>query len=115
MYISNAEADICDFFGTLDIGLDYKNDDELVVIKPKLMKSVERQYKQLSNAYAGHMTEMIKQVEDLKKELVLQNERHEKELKEKELELKNKDIELLKKDLELANLRNKLLTQKDNM
>ena len=42
MYISNAEADICDFFGALDIGLNYKKYDAVVVIKPKLMKSVER-------------------------------------------------------------------------
>ena len=109
MYISNAEADICDFFGALDIGLDYKNHDKLVVIKPKLMKSVERQYKQLSNAYAGHMTEMIKQVEDLKKEIELLNDRHEKELNKErhEKEMKDKDIELLKKDLEMEKMRNK--------
>ena len=75
-YISEGESDIKDFFGALDIKLEYENDDELVVIKPSLLKTVDRQYKQLSNAYAGHITELIKKVEDLKKENKLTEMKH---------------------------------------
>ena len=90
------------------------------------MGTVKRQYKQISNAYAGHVTDLIKQVEDLKKEIELNDVKHEKELlvkdnemlkKEKEilvkdLLVKEKENELLKKDLEMNKMRNELLLLK---
>jgi hypothetical protein len=115
-YISNAESDICDFFGALDIGLKYKNYDELVIIKPSLLKTVDRQYKQLSNAYAGHIKDMIKQVEDLKNKLELSDEKHKNELKDKDIELLVKENEnnILRKDLEIERMKNELLQMKVN-
>jgi hypothetical protein len=65
MYISDAERDIRDFFTALGICFEYKTYNELVIIKPDLWKTVENQYKQISNAYAGHIKDMIKKVEDL--------------------------------------------------
>ena len=111
MYVSNAEADIADFFKSQNIKLEYDNYDELVIIKPKLLNTVKRQYLQLSNAYAGHIKDHIKQVEDLKKELILKDK--EMELMsvkhEKELEKERHEKELLQKDLEMERMKNRLL------
>lgn len=118
MYCSNAETDIKDHFNALDIGLKFKDMDELVAIRPQLLKTTETQYRQISEAYAGHMKDMIKQVEDLKKELELQAMKHKTELLMKDNELLTKDNELnmskaqinaLNKDLEIERLRNQIL------
>ena len=107
MYISNAESDIRDFFESLEIGLEYVNYNELVIIKQSLLKSVDRQYKQLSNAYAGHIKDMIKEVEDLKKEMELKNE------KNKNIVLmKDNEINMLQKDLEIERMKNHILEMK---
>jgi hypothetical protein len=106
-YCSDAEADIRGFFEALDIGFGYKKYDELVIIKPSLFKTVENQYKQLSNAYVGHVKELIVKVEDLKKELVLKDALHENELL-----VKDNKINMLSKDLEIAELRNEILRSK---
>jgi hypothetical protein len=107
MYISNAESDIRDFFESLEIGLEYVNYNELVIIKPSLLKSVDRQYKQLSNAYAGHIKDMIKEVEDLKKEMELKDE------KNKNIVLmKDNEINMLQKDLEIERMKNHILEMK---
>lgn len=111
IYCSNAETDIKDHFNALDIGLKFKDYEELVAIKPSLMKTVESQYKQISEAYAGHIKDMIKQVEDLKKELELQTMKHKNELltMENELNMSNAKNNNLMKDLEIEKLRNQLL------
>ncbi len=55
MYVSDAETDIKDYFEALNIFLKYKNYDELVIVKQSLFKSIEKQYKQITSSYAGHM------------------------------------------------------------
>ena len=107
MYISNGEADIKDFFTALNINLSYEKYDELVVISPSLLKTVDRQYKQLANAYAGHIKDMIKEVEDLKKQIQLNNANHKNEILQKEHDLIKKEHEnqLLRKDLEIEKLK----------
>jgi hypothetical protein len=106
-YISDAESDIRDFFQSLDIELKYKKYDELVIIKPSLFKIVKNQYLQLSNAYAGHIKELIVKVEDLKKELILKDKDIEliKEKHKNELLAKDNEIITLKKDLEIEQLK----------
>jgi hypothetical protein len=114
MYISNAETDIRDFFESLEIGLEYENYDELVIIKPSLLKSVERQYKQLSNAYAGHIKDMIKEVEDMKNQLELKDEKNKNIvlIKDNELLVKDNENNMLRKDLEIEKMKNLILEMK---
>ena len=107
-YISNAESDVCDFFGALEIELTYKDYDELVVVKPSLLKTIDRQYKQITNAYAGHIKDMVKQVEDLKNKLELKDMCHKNEMLTKE-----NIINVLEKDLEIEKMRNELLKLKN--
>ena len=116
MYISEAESDIRDFFTALEICFEYKTYNELVIIKPDLWKTVENQYKQISNAYAGHIKNIIKELEDLKKLNKLNEEIHKNKLND-EIH-KNKLIEethkndLLKKDLEIMQIRVQMLEMK---
>lgn len=94
MYTSQAEADIRDYFNALNIGFKYKNYKELVIVSPNLIKSVEKQYKQIGNAYCGHNKNLIKDIEDLKKEVELKDEKHKNEL---EREIHKKELEIIKK------------------
>lgn len=107
MYISNAETDVKDFFTALNINLKYEKYDELVVIRPALLKTIENQYKQLANAYAGHVKDLIKEVEDLKKRIQLIEATHENEILQKTHEVSQKDHEneILRKDLEIEKLK----------
>ena len=111
MYCSNAETDIKDFFCALDIGLKFKDYEELVAIKPHLIKTTENQYKQISDAYAGHMKDMIKKVEDLKNELLTKDLICKNELltKDNELNMAYAKNTALEKDLEIEKLRNHIL------
>jgi hypothetical protein len=111
MYVSNAETDIRDFFESLEIGLEFSNYNELVIIKQSLLKSVERQYKQISNAYAGHIKDMIKEVEDMKNQLELKDEKNKNIvlLKDNEINMLQKNNELLNRDLEIEKLKNQLM------
>lgn len=113
-YISKAEADIKDFFEALDVTLTYEDYDELVIVKPSLLRTIDRQYRQLSNAYAGHIKELIKRVEDLKKEMELKEEKHKNEMlvKDNKINMLKKENEMLEKDLEIERMRNELLQTK---
>lgn len=109
MYISNAETDIKDFFTALNINLEYEKYDELVVISPILLKTVDGQYKQLGNAYAGHVKDLIKEVEDLKKQIQLIEANHKNGILQK-----THENEILRKDLEIEKLKNMLHNNSKN-
>lgn len=113
-YISNAEVDIKDFFKGLEIGLEYKTHKEIVVIKPELFKIVRKYYTQLTNAYAGHITEMIKKLENERhdKELLKMNHKNELLEEKQKLLIKENEINMLKKDLEIEKMKNELLLLK---
>lgn len=120
-YVSDAENDVRSFFNdALEVKFDYKDYEELVILKPSQLKPVQGLYNQISSSYAGHSTELIKQIEDLKREKELDYQKHENALliKDKELDKeKHKNILLTKenenalllKDLEILKLQNKLL------
>jgi hypothetical protein len=132
MYISDAECDIRDFFTALGICFEYKTHNELVIIKPDLWKTVENQYKQISNAYAGHIKDTLKELEDLKKLNKLNEEIHKNKLMEEihknklmeETHKLNEEIhknklmeethknDLLKKDLEIMQMKVQMLEMK---
>jgi hypothetical protein len=103
MYIAEAETDVKDYFEALDAGMKYENYDELIILKQTQLKSVEKQYKQITCAYAGHMKAIIKDIEDLKKEMELREEKHKNEImmKNNEIMMKNNEIMMKDKDNEI--------------
>lgn len=60
MYTSQGENDIKDFFNGMDMHIKYEKHEGIVAIKPEHIKIIEVQYKQISNAYGGHIKDMIK-------------------------------------------------------
>lgn len=117
MYISDAESDIQDFFMAINARCCYEKYGELIIISPDLSKIVEKQYKQISHFYGGHIKDLIKENEDLKRKLDISmlNKNNELLCKDKEIlmlinekEILNKNNELLKKDLEIEKLKNKI-------
>jgi len=111
MYISQAEADLTEFFGALDIRFKYEKYDELVIIRPNLFKMIASQYKHLTDVYAGHIKDMIKRIEDMTHRIALGDEQNKSSIMAKDLEiekLRNKN-ELLAKELEIQKLKVELL------
>lgn len=103
LYVSSAENDIKYYFAAFDVKLEYKCHDELVVIKPSNIKLIEKQYKQISDLYGGHIKEMINKMECMKRDMQLLEEKHKIELLQKE-----NQINMLIKDLEITKLQNQL-------
>jgi prophage antirepressor-like protein len=111
MYISQAESDLTEFFEALDIRFKYEKYDELVIIRPNLFKMIASQYKHLTDAYAGHIKDMIKRIEDMTHRIALGDEQNKTSIMAKDLEiekLKNRN-ELLAKELEIQKLKVELL------
>jgi hypothetical protein len=121
-FISKGEAALNDFFiNAIGCKIEYKQYTELIILKPSLLKTVKRQYAQLSNAYAGHCKDLIKQVEDEKNKNKLLKQQNELNIKTHHVELLKKDNELLKKDnenkillkdLEIQQLKYQILSSK---
>ncbi len=112
-YCPKAETHIKDYFAAINCNLKYKDYSELVVIKTKLLTTTENQYKLVSEAYAGHIKDMRKRIEDLEKEIVLLKkhneliaEQHKNELliKTLEIEAEKHKNDILRKDFEIGKL-----------
>jgi len=72
MYTMQAETDIRGFFNGIEARFEYQASNELVALKPALLKTVSDQYRLLSCSYQGHIKQMIGQVEELKRTLEVQ-------------------------------------------
>lgn len=111
-YTSNAEADINNYFKTLNMNLKYENMEELVVIKKEYLKIIEDLYQNIGRKYMGNNSELITQLKQRdyeNRELKDTIEKNELKFKLELQELKytneatKKDCEnqLLRKELEL--------------
>ena len=105
-YISTAETDIKELFDSLELKLEYKNYQELVIIPQSLLKIISEKYNHIGKKYAGHISELItkikeleneKKLKELEFELALQKEQHKNELSTKEIEMLQYKILLLQK------------------
>jgi hypothetical protein len=130
MYISQAESDLTEFFEALDIRFKYEKYDELVIIRPNLFKMIASQYKHLTDAYAGHIKDMIKRIEDMTHAsaldksahlialnesahlVALRDEQNKSSILAKDLEIQKLKNDLLAKDLEIQKLQADLLGRK---
>ena len=106
-FLSEAEADIKDFFQTIEIPIEYKSYKELVAIDPKHEKQIQKQYKYIGTEYQVNITELVMQIKDLKTKLEFTS-------KENTYKLKEKDyiIELKDEKLKYQELKNEVLEMK---
>jgi hypothetical protein len=114
-YNSNAESDIRSYFEAFDLGFDFEKNTELIIVKPTLFKNIEKQFKLISSEYAGHMKDMIKKVEDLKRDIELRNEKEKVKLLEKDNALLEKDKAILEKDKAMLEKDNKINMLEKNL
>jgi len=103
MYTMQAETDIRGFDG-IDARFEYQASNELVALKPALLKMVADQYRLLSCSYQGHIKQMTQEVEAIKHMLEIEQAKHmstikDIEIKIKEHEIKTKENELIVQDL----------------
>lgn len=115
-YISNAETKLKHFFEGMNLIVEHKKYEELVVIPKEKMKLIKEQYEIISSRYIGHISELVTKLKEKDYEITLLKKNHELELQKAKSEneiqkerfeaQKGKlEIELLKRDLEIANLK----------
>jgi hypothetical protein len=107
LYNSAAETDIKNYFESLGAMFNYKDNAEMVIISPAMLKPIGGQFELISTKYAGHVKDLVKQLEDLKKSIELRDEKE----KVKLLERDNR-INMLEKDLEIEKLKYQLATKR---
>jgi hypothetical protein len=119
MYTMQAETDIRGFFNGIEARFEYQASNELVALKPTLLKMVSDQYRLLSCSYQGHITQMIGQVEDLKRALDMEKTKHDYEIRMNnathEIQMNNAThaLAIMAKDLEIEKMRNMMLMEKN--
>ena len=115
-YMSKGESEIRNFMNTLNIKMNYENNDELVIIPLDLLSLVLKQYEYIGKSYMGYNIELITKIKELETmkekvelsyELELNKEKHNNELLRNQIEyMKEKhDHELLKRDMELLKMK----------
>ncbi len=97
MYTMQAETDIRGFFNGIDARFEYQASNELVCLKPALLKMVADQYRLLSCSYQGHIKQMTQEVEAIKHMLEIEQAKHMSTIKD--IDIKTKENELIVQDL----------------
>jgi hypothetical protein len=100
-YMAQGETCIKDYVKTLDIKLEYKNYDELIILPKNYEKQMEEKFTFVSQNYSGHNAELITKLKDKENEILLLNETHEKNILEYKLKLKDKDCEMEKQNTKI--------------
>ena len=98
--LSNAETDVKNYMTDINAMLNCSEQDELVQLKEKQIKSVINQYKIIGQLYSFKMNKFQREIVDLHHQLELNKEKY--------------NNELLLKDIEILKLENKLIHQKEN-
>lgn len=141
VYISQAEADIREFYTTIERKIEYKQYNELIAINPKHEKQINIKHKNIANEYSGcvkQLTDIISELKNnddkMQREMIEREKIHRLEIKNIELQcrdsireeqIKLKDeqsklrlkeeqhkVEMLQKDLEHMKLINQLISKK---
>ena len=103
-YLSKAEVEIKEFFMDIEIQVKYKTHVELVAINPKHEKQIGRQFKFITDQYAGCVKNLMETIESMKKEIEAEKLKSENTERICKLELEKKDEQcknqLLVKELE---------------
>jgi hypothetical protein len=115
-YMSNAETDIKELFGSLNLKLDFESFDELVIVPNIYSKIVSDKYNHIGKKYSGHISELITKIKELEEQNQKQELNHKIELQQKELQMQQKEFDLQReqyenklKDTQLEMLQYKIL------
>lgn len=102
-YISLGENNIKSFINSLNMKLQYNNEDELIIIPNKFMNLISEKYEYIGKKYSGHISELITKIKELENNLEKQSLIYEKEkiLLEYNLQKEKYEHELLKKNYEI--------------
>jgi hypothetical protein len=116
-YIFDAESDIRAY--TKPYSVEYKNMEELVVLDKTTMKTMKKLYMTIQNSYIGCYQEMENKMKSLEKEKdnlnqLINQEKNNVLLRDKDVELKDKEIELKDKEIESKNKEIEMLKKKLN-
>jgi hypothetical protein len=126
-FSTDAETDIKKFFADIEMHLDHRKFEGLVIINPKYEKHIFNQFKYITNEFAGNTKEMatllekaaqekenLKQLIEKEKErleFTMEKIRHDLSMEKEHLKrlieiLKEKyQVELLKKDIEIEKIK----------
>lgn len=103
-YLSKAEVEIKEFFVDIETQIKYKTHVELVAVNPKHEKQIARQFKFITDQYAGCVKKLMDRIESMKIEIETEKLKNENTERICKLELEKKDEqhknELLTKELE---------------
>jgi hypothetical protein len=113
-YLSQAEKDVKNYFETNEKNIKYESFKELIIVNPKNMPQITKQFKYIGKDYSGCVDELTKRIEDEKTkahiekmnyEIELMKSKHNNELLMKDNELLKKENNILSKDLEIAKMK----------
>jgi hypothetical protein len=112
-YTSQAESNLANFFNTSKMNLIHEKFNELVIISKTNMKAVKKHYGLTSEAYRGHLAEVISKLKETTytTEIALLNKVI--ELKDKDILIGKKDVLLGKKDMIIKDLKKTIKDQKN--
>jgi hypothetical protein len=111
VYVSEAEAAVTSYFNALNIKIEARDEDELVIFDKEQLKHIRIQYSLIGNKYAGQVSEQASLVKDLvnKHEKEINKITHDKEIErmkyEKDLSDANHKNDILELKLELSELK----------
>ena len=91
-FVSEAETNITHYMEDMNFKLKHDIFRELAIIPKNRMKRTKEHYKLVSDNYAGHYTELLQRIK-------IMEEKHARELLQKDNELLKKDKELLERDV----------------
>jgi hypothetical protein len=109
-YMAQGETCIKDYVKTLNMKLEYKNYDELIVLPKKYEKQMEEKFTFVSQNYSGHNAELITKLKDKENEIIMLQK--DIMMEQKNIEAEKQNTRLAEKDV-AAEKQNTLLAEKE--
>jgi hypothetical protein len=82
-YVADAENDIKTFVKDNELDFKYKNNKEIIIIRPDLLDRLKEQYEIIGKDYKGRISDILDKIKDLEHKLELEKVKYENELLKK--------------------------------
>jgi hypothetical protein len=102
MFVTNAETNISHYFEDSNMKIKYENHNELIAYAPQKLKNIKEQYLLITTLYAGHHKELLLNIENLKKDILIKDKEINSLSEKHDLELKLKDLKIELLELKLS-------------
>lgn len=102
-FLSEAEVMIKEFLTDLEHPIQYESQKELVAINPAHERQILGYFKLVQSEYGGAVTDLVIQIEKLKKEIEMMAVRHSYELRDKDRIIANRDLMIENRDIIISN------------